>query len=123
MSENHIHTDQAGSSTKPGYSYEADLASLLPEIPADTIVSRTFYGTDGIKGIVFGFAAGQELSEHTAARPAILQFISGTASLTLGKDSFAARAGTWVHMEAQLAHSIYAQTPVVMLLLLLPPPE
>jgi len=122
MSEDNMLKDQASPGQKPRYNYEADLASLLPEIPADTIVSRTFYGTDGIKGIVFGFAAGQELSEHTAARPAILQFISGTASLTLGDDSFTAKAGTWVHMEAQLAHSIYAQTPVVMLLLLLPPP-
>lgn len=123
MSENNMPMNQTSSDKKPGYTYHADLASLLPEIPADTIVSRTFHGTDGIKGIVFGFAAGQELSEHTAARPAILQFISGTAKLTLGEETVTASTGTWVHMEARLAHSIYAQTPVVMLLLLLPPPE
>jgi quercetin dioxygenase-like cupin family protein len=102
------------------YSYIADLVTMLPDIPADTIVSRTFYGDDGVKGIVFGFAAGQELSEHTAARPAILHFLSGEAQLTLGEETFAAGPGTWIHMKAQLAHSVLAQTPVVMLLLLLP---
>jgi len=105
---------------KLDYTYIANLASMLPDIPADTIVSRTFYGDDGIKGIVFGFAAGQELSEHTASRPAILHVLSGEAQLTLGEEKFAAGPGTWIHMQARLAHSVLAQTPVVLLLLLLP---
>jgi quercetin dioxygenase-like cupin family protein len=93
---------------------------MLPDIPADTIVSRTFYGDDGVKGILFGFAAGQELSEHTAARPAILHFLSGKAELTLGEETLTAGPGTWIHMAARLPHSVLAQTPVVMLLLMLP---
>ena len=106
--------------SRRGYTFESDLTSLLPDIPADTIVSRTFYDENGSKGIVFGFAEGQELSEHTASRPAILQFISGKAQLTLGEDSFDAGPGSWVHMDAKLPHSVVAETPVVMLLLMLP---
>jgi len=37
----------------------------------------------------------------------------------LGEDEFAAQAGTWVHMEPRLPHSIEAKTPLVMLLLML----
>ena len=74
---------------------------------------------DQLKGVLFGFAEGQELSEHTAAKPAILHFLSGEAQLTLGEDILEARPGTWVHMPAHLPHSVLAQTPVVMLLLLL----
>jgi quercetin dioxygenase-like cupin family protein len=72
-----------------------------------------------VKAVLFGFAPGQELSEHTAAAPAILHFVRGEARLTLGGDVTEARAGAWVHMPAQLPHSVFARTPVVMLLLLL----
>jgi quercetin dioxygenase-like cupin family protein len=39
--------------------------------------------------------------------------------VTLGDDAIDARAGTWVHMPPNLKHSIRANTPVTMLLLLL----
>ena len=74
---------------------------------------------DQVKAILFGFAAGQELSEHTASQPAVLHFLQGEAELTLGDDEMEAQAGTWVHMPPNLAHSVVAKTPVVMLLLLM----
>lgn len=100
------------------YTFISSLLEQLPEIPADSIVSKTFYNGDELKAILFGFAAGQELSEHTAARPAILHFLSGEAHLTLGGDAMDARPGTWVHMPAKLPHSVFAKTPVQMVLLL-----
>jgi quercetin dioxygenase-like cupin family protein len=101
------------------YHFIPDLKGIMSEIAADTIISRTFYTDGQVKGILFGFAAGQELSEHTAAKPAILHFLAGEAQLTLGEDELEARPGTWVHMPAHLPHSVVAQTQVVMLLLLL----
>ncbi len=101
------------------YSHFENLIDLLPEIPPDSIVSRTYYEDDQIKGILFGFAPGQELSEHTAAKPAILHFLEGEARLTLGDDETTASPGTWVHMVPHLPHSIVAETRLVMLLLLL----
>ncbi len=100
------------------YTYLSNLSDLLPDIPADSILSRTFYTDDHVKVMLFGFAAGQELSEHTASQPAILHFLEGEAHLTLGDDTMDAGPGTWVHMPPQLSHSILAKTPVVMLLLL-----
>ncbi|MBC8504858.1 MAG: cupin domain-containing protein [Anaerolineales bacterium] len=101
------------------YSYFENIIDLLPEIPDDSIVSRTFYEDDQLKGILFGFAAGQELSEHTAAKPAILHFIEGQARLTLGDDEKSAGPGTWVHMAPHLPHSVVAESRLVMLLILL----
>ena len=101
------------------YSYYDDLIDLLPEIPPDSIVSRTYYEDDRLKAILFGFAPGQELSEHTAAKPAILHFLEGEARLTLGDDEKSAGPGTWVHMAPHLPHSIVAQSRLVMLLILL----
>jgi quercetin dioxygenase-like cupin family protein len=101
------------------YSFIPDLLTQLPALPAASILSRTLYGDEQVKAVLFSFAAGEELSEHTASTPALLHILSGEARLTLGGDSFEARAGAWAHMAAQLPHSVLAQTPVVMLLLLL----
>ncbi|MBS0267295.1 MAG: cupin domain-containing protein [Planctomycetes bacterium] len=100
------------------YTHILDLAREA-EPPANGILSRTVFQNDQIKAVVFGFGPGQELSEHTAAKPALLYFVQGEASLGLGDDVQAAQPGTWVHMPAQLKHSIKAKTPVVMLLVLL----
>jgi quercetin dioxygenase-like cupin family protein len=100
------------------YFHIEDIAALVGEIPNDTIVSRTFHEDERLKAILFGFAPGQELSEHTASQPAILQFLEGEADLKLGEDEFAAAPGTWVRMPARLPHSIRARTQVTMLLLL-----
>jgi quercetin dioxygenase-like cupin family protein len=100
------------------YAFIADLKQQIPEIPADSIVSRTIHSDHDVKMVLFGFAAGQELSEHTAAMPAMLYFVQGKADLTLGKEALNAQAGTWAHMSPHLPHSIVAKTPVVMLLLL-----
>jgi len=98
------------------YQHVPNLFDQVPEIPSDSILSRTFYQDEYVRIILFGFAPGQELSEHTASKPAILHFLKGEASVTLGTDHFEAQAGTWVHMQPNLPHSIHAKTPVVMLL-------
>jgi quercetin dioxygenase-like cupin family protein len=100
------------------YQVIVDLAREVSP-PADGTLSRTIHQDEDLKAVLFGFAADQELSEHTAAMPAIMHFLSGEANVTLGSDHFEAGAGSWIYMPAQLPHSIEAKTPVVMLLLLL----
>lgn len=101
------------------YFFTENLTALINEIPSDSIVSRTFYEADRLKAILFGFAAGQELSEHTAARPAVLHFLAGEADLTLGENSMSVQSGSWSYMPPNLSHSIVAKTEVIMLLYLL----
>jgi quercetin dioxygenase-like cupin family protein len=93
----------------------ADAIAIQP----DSTVSRTMYQDDQIKVILFGFDAGQELSEHTAATAAILHFVRGEAQVTLSNKTVEAHANSWIHMPARLPHSILAHTPTVMLLMLL----
>jgi quercetin dioxygenase-like cupin family protein len=104
---------------KSDYTYIASLSMQLEDIPGDSIVSRNLYTDEQVKAILFGFAEGQELSEHTASQPAIIHILRGDARLTLGDDTVEAAAGAWVHMPARLRHSVYAKTPLIMLLLLL----
>ncbi len=89
------------------------------DVPADGILSRTVYSDDTVKVVLFGFAAGEELSEHTASMPAIIHILLGEAHITLGDDTFEGQAGTWIHMPAHLPHSIQAKTPLAMVLLML----
>lgn len=100
------------------YTHILDLAKEA-EPPADGILSRTVFQDDRLKAVVLSFGQGQELSEHTAAKPAMLFFVKGNATVGLGDDVRDAQPGTWVHMPAGLKHSIKATTPVVMLLVLL----
>ncbi|MCE9552885.1 MAG: cupin domain-containing protein [Planctomycetes bacterium] len=100
------------------YTHILDLANEA-DPPADGILSRTIFQDDRVKAVIFGFGQGQELSEHTASKPAMLHFVKGEAAVGLGDDTKEAQAGTWVHMPAGLKHSIKAKTPVVMLLVLL----
>ena len=96
-----------------------DLNQKLGPAPADSIVSRSLYGDDQVKAVLFTFAPGQELSEHTAGTAAIIHILQGEAELTLAGERRPAGPGTWVHMPARTAHALVARTEVTMLLLLL----
>mgnify|MGYP003386437013 CR=1 FL=1 len=80
------------------YTYFPNVEDLSPVIPPDSTVSRTILNQPGLHIILFGFAPGQELSEHTSARTAILHFLRGNARLTLGEENTSAGPGTVVHM-------------------------
>lgn len=117
------------------YKVVDNLDELLHEIPEDSIVSRTVWKSEQVKATLFGFAAGQALSDHTAANDAIIQVLSGTARITLGSpaddnpgddssdalpfSTVEAQPGTWIYMPAHLIHSVVAHTPMKMLLLML----
>ena len=98
------------------YHLVEQLSALIESIPPDSIVSRTFYKTDQLRAIAFGFDAGQELSEHTSSQTAIIEIVSGEATVTLGDDVHELGAGCWIAMPPHLRHSIRARTPLVMLL-------
>ncbi len=101
------------------YVFIQDLLQQEGELPSDSILSRTLHKDEKLKVILFNFAAGQELSEHTAAVPAILHFLHGEADLILGGERKEARPGTWVYMPPQMPHTIVAKSPLSMLLVML----
>src|SRR5215472_12309011 len=100
------------------YTHCSDLTKEV-QPPDKGILSRTLFSDDRLKVVLFGFAPGEELSEHTASMPAVQHFLQGEARLSLGDDTLEAKPGTWVHMPKGLRHSVQAKTAVVMLLLLL----
>lgn len=94
-----------------------DLTALLGDLPTDAIVSRTLSQTGPMRVILFGFAPGQELSEHSTPMTATLHFLRGHATVTLGEAIHECGPGAWVQMAPKLPHSIRAHDePVLMLL-------
>ena len=97
------------------YTYLKDVR-VHTHVPENGILSQTLQSDDRSKVVLFGFAAGQELSAHTAPFPATLTFVKGEASLRLGEDEQEAAEGTFVYMTPYLEHGIKAKTDVIMLL-------
>jgi len=89
-------------------------------LPARGILSQTLSDEDGVRLVLFSFAAGEELSEHTAARPAIVHVLTGEARVSAGGIAYDAGPGSWLRMAAGTVHAIRARTPLVMALYLLP---
>jgi len=63
-------TKPRGSSDGHDDTHFSDLAKEV-QLPDKGILSRTLFNDDRLKVVVFGFAQGEELSEHTASMPAI----------------------------------------------------
>ncbi len=99
------------------YCFVPDLLKEITLPPKGTL-SQTVYADDTVKVVLFGFAAGEELSEHTASMPASIQILSGLATISLQTTTYEACPGTWVHMQPRIPHSIKAKTAVYMLLTL-----
>lgn len=105
--------------TATTYQLVENLADLIETITPDSIVSRTFYRGERANAVLFGFDAGQELTEHTSSHTAIVQIIQGEATITLGEDRHELGAGAWLQMPPHLSHGIQAKTPLILLLTML----
>ncbi|MCH8853582.1 MAG: cupin domain-containing protein [Planctomycetes bacterium] len=100
------------------YAHIQDLAATI-EIPSEGILTKTHFEDDLVKVILFGFSKGQELSEHTSSKPAMLYFARGQGLLRLGGDEHSIAPGTWTYMPPHLPHTIKAETDLAMLLVLM----
>jgi quercetin dioxygenase-like cupin family protein len=96
-------------------------ADQLVEVPTDGVVPKTVATSDdGLRLVLFGFAAGAELPEHDAPCSAIIEVITGEMDLTLDGVRVTAPAGTWIRMPPGYPHAVRAVTPALMRLVLLP---
>lgn len=103
------------------FTHIADLAAKA-EPPEEGILSRTIFQDEQLKAVVFGFAMDEELSEHTASVPAVIQILRGEGVIRLGSEAVGVAAGAWIHLPAGCPHAVRARSPMVMLLLMLKRP-
>ena len=85
------------------------LASLL-DIQEDSTVSRTVLKEDGTRIVLFGFAAGQVLTEHTAAMPVLLAALEGELRITADGRTDTLVPGGVIHLNTRVPHAVEAVT-------------
>jgi quercetin dioxygenase-like cupin family protein len=82
------------------------------------IVSRTVLRTENSRVVLFGFAEGQELTEHTSTQHAVIQILSGECEFSLGDAAHQLKAGDFLYMPPNLRHAVKATKEFSMLLTL-----
>src|SRR5688572_25802640 len=82
------------------------------------IVSRVLLQTPAARVVLFGFAAGQELTEHTSTSNALIQILSGACEFSLKGQPRPMRAGDALYMPPNLPHAVKATEQFSMLLTL-----
>ena len=88
---------------------------------ANGIVSRTILRTPNSRVVLFGFAEGQELTEHTSTQHAVIQILSGECELSLAGKPHTVKAGDLIYMPPNLPHAVKASRQFSMLLTLSKP--
>jgi quercetin dioxygenase-like cupin family protein len=102
---------------------ETKILSLADEtrFAGNGIVSRTLLNTAHSRVVLFGFAEGQELSEHTSTRHALIQILSGECEFSLEGKWHTLKAGDLLHMPPHLRHAVQAKRAFSMLLTFVKP--
>lgn len=113
-------TDAATAS--PAQPDPSETMAHLPDVAADVRIEpgakshRLVLKADGTRIVVFAFDAGQELREHTAPFPVLLQALEGHLRVTAGGRTVDLRPGGLVHLPTRLPHSVEAAEPSRMML-------
>ena len=85
------------------------------------IVSRTLLRTENSRTVLFGFAEGKELTEHTSTQHALIQILSGACEFSLAGVPRNLTIGDMLYMPPNLPHSLKATQQFSMLLTLSKP--
>ncbi len=96
----------------------------LPEetqFASNGIVSRTLLRTESLRVVLFGFAEGQELTEHTSTQHALVQILSGECEFSLAGEAHKLKTGDFLYMQPNLPHAVKATQQFSMLLTLSKP--
>jgi quercetin dioxygenase-like cupin family protein len=91
------------------------------QFASNGIVSRTLLRTANGRVVLFGFAEGQELTEHTTTQHALIQILSGECEFSTAGQPHTLKTGDLLYMPPHLAHAVKATKKFSMLLTLFKP--
>jgi quercetin dioxygenase-like cupin family protein len=98
---------------------EVTVVSGLSDIVPDAIVSRTLVKNKAGTVTFFAFAAGQELSKHSAPFDALVHITDGQAVIVIDDTEYSVGAGELILMPANIPHAVRADNDFKMMLTLL----
>lgn len=103
-----------------GLSDFENLAELIQVNPKAT-VSNTVLKGEGVNVVLFAFDKDEELSEHTAAMPVLVQCLEGEILISAEGREVTLKPGGLVHFTTRLPHAVKALTPAKMALFMMSP--
>ena len=96
----------------------ANLCDLIDPSP-DATVTKTLYDSPTARLVLFAMDAGQRLTDHSAAKPAMVQVLDGAIEFEVNGGSHALGPAGWVAMPPGEMHAVLAIKPSRFLLTLL----
>jgi quercetin dioxygenase-like cupin family protein len=93
------------------------LTEALP-ITAAATTSRNLVDNEHVRVVAFAFDAGEELTEHTAALPVVVQVLTGSMRFEVAGQAHHLAAGDCVYLAAREPHSLEALEPSLMSLVM-----
>jgi quercetin dioxygenase-like cupin family protein len=85
----------------------------------DRRTSTVAFTAVGVRAVVFAFSAGQELAEHRAPAPILLQAIEGELRVAVEGREVVLAPGGMLHLDAGVPHSVAADAAAKLLLCIL----
>ncbi len=101
-----------------GETAHGNLAALI-DVAGGATVSKPLIDTGAIKQILFAMDSGQEISEHKAPFPAMVQVLTGRLRFGIGGESREMGPHDWVMMKPNEPHDLSAIEPARFLLTLI----
>jgi quercetin dioxygenase-like cupin family protein len=99
------------------HNFQSPASDLM--IQPGAVVSKVIYRDGRLDVTVFGFDAGEGLTEHQSSSEAVVQVLSGQLHFVVDGDAVELTPGSWLHMDPGAPHSLTATVPTMMLLTLL----
>lgn len=94
------------------------LAEALPVTDAAT-TSRSLVDNERVRVVAFAFDTGEELTEHTAAMPVVVQVSAGSLRFEVAGEEHVLAPGDCVYLAAREPHSLEALEPSLMSLVMI----
>jgi quercetin dioxygenase-like cupin family protein len=89
---------------------EPGVHAELP-ISAQATTSRTVVSNDAVRVVAFAMDAGQELTDHSAPRPVVVQVTEGDLAVTVAGHRHDLTTGDVVYLAPDERHAVVAVTP------------
>lgn len=79
-------------------------------ISAEATTSRTVVNNDAVRVVAFAMDRGQELTDHSAPRPVVVQVVEGDLTFTVAGERHELTAGDVVYLAPSARHAVLALT-------------
>ncbi len=119
MNDNKTTTGAETNADRPMVMEHIDALAPMVEVQPEATVSRTVMQVEGANVVLFSFDKGQELSEHTAAMPVLVQCLEGHLKVTGGGRTVDLMPGGILHFPTRLPHAVYAEEASKMMLIMM----